>query len=69
MPKQRIRGRPPLKKPSKRDKVLLRQLSKGMTLAELGKYWGISKQRVHYIHRRWSKDKLKLIEKGQLLWD
>ena len=39
------------------------------TLQELGDLWGISKQRVHYIQRRWSKDKLKRIKKGQLLWD
>ena len=63
------RGRPPLTKPNKRDKTLLRQLNKGMTLQELGDLWGISKQRVHYIQRRWTKDKLKRIKKGQLLWD
>lgn len=63
------RGRPPLTEPSERDKTLLRQLNKGMTLQELGDLWGISKQRVHRIRERWSKNKLKLIKKGKLLWD
>ncbi len=48
------RGRKMRTQPTERDKQILKQIAEGMGLTELGKYWKISKQRVHQIRERWS---------------
>jgi len=48
------RGRKMRTQPTERDKNILKQIAEGMTLTELAKYWGVSRQRIHQIRNRWS---------------
>ena len=47
-------GRKMRTQPTERDKSILKQIAEGKTLTELGKYWGVSRQRIHQIRNRWS---------------
>ena len=47
-------GRRCLKKPTKRDAEIIQAVLKGATLAELGRVYGISRQRIHQIRNRWT---------------
>ena len=47
-------GRKMRTQPTERDKNILKQIAEGMTLTELAKYWGVSRQRIHQIRNRWS---------------
>ena len=47
-------GRKMRTQPTERDKNILKQIAEGMSLTEIGKYWGVSRQRIHQIRNRWS---------------
>ena len=48
------RGRKMITQPTERDKQILKDLAGGQSLTKLAKYWGISKQRISQIKKRWS---------------
>ena len=48
------RGRKMRTQPTERDKNILKQIAEGKSLTELAKYWGVSRQRIHQISKRWS---------------
>ena len=49
----RRRGPIPRPDPNERDRRIIANRQKGMTLAEIGELEGISRQRVHAILKRW----------------
>ena len=49
------KGRNPLEIPSARDVYILDALNKGYSQAEVGRFYGLTRQCVHQIKNRWPK--------------
>ena len=49
------KGRNPLEMPSERDVYILNALKKGCSQAEIGRFYGLTRQCVHQIKNRWPK--------------
>ena len=49
------KGRNPLEIPSVRDVYILDALNKGYSQAEIGRFYGLTRQCVHQIKNRWPK--------------
>ena len=49
------KGRNPLELPSARDVYILNALKKGCSQAEVGRFYGLTRQCVHQIKNRWPK--------------
>ncbi len=60
-----VLGRPKHTKPTARDKIILRGLEQGKSLAHMARKYGLSRQRVHQIRGRWAGLKYRVYKKVQ----